>query len=172
MLEYLAVFGLTRLRTILTLDPRRNLLTGGMIRDLRTFYTKKMKMMASFILETKYDMVNCVVFPGEYEKCFSEIAEKKVVVVGCDLAYDERNERMQLIISSVSDTQTFTPKQEPIDVFVSSKTEQESVLNFMKSNPGNARVRLVGTNGKKYLVPFGVESTLKAIDYLAGGYKA
>ena len=94
------------------------------------------------------------------------------MVVGCDLAYDERNERMQLIISSVSDTQTFTPKQEPIDVFVSSKTEQESVLNFMKSNPGNARVRLVGTNGKKYLVPFGVESTLKAIDYLAGGYKA
>ena len=172
MLENLAVDGFTTLRTVLTLDPRRNLLTGGMIRDLRTFYTKKMKMMASFILETKYDMVNCVVFPGEYEKCFSEIAEKKVVVVGCDLAYDERNERMQLIISSVSDAQTFTPKQEPIDVFVSSKTEQESVLNFMKSNPGNARVRLVGTNGKKYLVPFGVESTLKAIDYLAGGYKA
>jgi len=170
-LEKLAINNFTPLKTVATLDPRRNLLTGGLIRQLRTFYTKKKQMMASFVLETKYDMIHCIVFPKDYDACFTEIVERKVVIVKCDLAYDTRNERMQLIITGVSDPQTFIPKQPPIEVFVNNKNEQDLVLNFMRNNPGNSRVRLIGSNGKKYLVPFGVASTLTAIDYLSGGYR-
>lgn len=158
--------------TLKTLTSMKEVATGGMICNLKQFYTKKGARMASFELETKYESISCVVFPNDYEKCMGELADTKVVFVMGDLRYDDQREMTQLVVTGISSIESAKKKDGSIfDVTVSNKDEQDRVLDYISKHPGPNRVRLIG-NGRSVVLAKGFEACQSAIDYLSGGYKA
>jgi len=149
---------------------KRYVATGGVIRESRIFYTKKGDQMASFLLESQFASIPCVVFASNMESCRDEILDQALVIVTGSYVKERDGEGMQFIISSIEPKQAYHSVSNPLVVNVHSKAEQEVVVNFIKKYPGPHKVVLRG-NGKKAELKWGVNMTLKTLNYLSGAFR-
>lgn len=72
---------LVRLEDLAAGEVRRNVITGGMICNSRTFYTRNGDLMATFQLESQFASVACVVFPKSMNECGDLIKDQTIVTV-------------------------------------------------------------------------------------------
>lgn len=145
--------------------------TGGVIRNSRIFYTKKGDQMASFLLESQFASISCVVFPSNMVDCLDEITDQALVVITGSYVCNRDGDGMQFIVSTITPKQAYHGLADPFVVNIHSKVEQQVVLDFIRKYPGPHRVVLSG-NGKEVELNRGVNMTLKVLDYLSGAFRS
>ena len=157
---------LSTLATIENSSKKTSLVTIGLIKKLKTFYTKNGDEMCSFDLETKFASVPAVVFSREMAANKANLMENTVMAVWGDYVYDERHEKMQLIVSKVLDPKAFTAQASaPVVIQIRSKEEQREVLEYIKAHKGNTPVSLEYA-GKQYPLKSGINYNAAAINFL------
>lgn len=136
-------------------EQRRELVTLGMVKGIKRFYTKAEKEMLSFSIETKFSELACIVFPDSVPQVKDFLAENRVYCIKGALVPDNRNEGvMQLSVLNVSLPEEMLPPRDAPDyfeAFVANKQEQTEVLSFVHQHPGNVSV-VLNAGGKKYPV--------------------
>lgn len=157
------------LESVAAIEEREGRLTVetiGLVKNLRTFYTKDNKEMASFTLETKFASVSAVVFSGSMEKCKASLRDNTVIAVKGIAAYEERNAGVQISVFEIMSEDGLMPKKvRPITVYVRNKEEQKMVLDYVAAHPGNVPVVLCG-RGKECLLKQKVSGTIEVQNYL------
>lgn len=138
---------------------RNNVKTIGMVRNVRTFVTKKGYQMASFMLETRYAAMPCVVYSDMYEKILGTLHEEAVVAINGNVAPDNRGDGIQLIVKEMIDEVALRRRIVPVEVQVANKEEQDQVIRYVKMHPGTQIVVLVAPDGKRYPLRNLVESS-------------
>lgn len=138
-----------------TTEPRQGILTLGMVKGIKKFYTKAGKEMLAFSIETKFAELACIVFPDTVPLVIELLAENHVYCFEGALVADNRNEGvMQLSIRNAYLPEQMLPSKdapEYYEAFISNKQEQTAVLDFIHKHPGNVRV-VLNAGGRKYPV--------------------
>ena len=148
-----------------------NIMTVGLIKNYRSFYTKKGAEMASLSLETRFGSIPAVVFPTVFQRIKLNLRDNIVIGALGNWKYDGRNEKYQFLINDViNDDALISTPVTPIIVPVENKAQQEKIISFVKSHPGNCPVRL-SANGKEYPLSDSVEQTTEALEFLSFGYR-
>lgn len=130
--------------------PTKNLKTLALIKNVKRFYTKQGKEMASFEAETKYASLPCVIFPDNMETNKPFLKDNEVYCLEGNLGRDLRNEALQMLVREIIIPEhVLTPVKPAIKVTVHNKEEQTKVINFVKRHPGEVPVVLVA-GGKEY----------------------
>ncbi len=80
---------------------------AGVVSDLKVKKTKNGGHMAIFNLIDKSGIAEAVAFPDVYEKASELIKEDMLIVVKCDVDYDENSEETKLIIKEVYEPNKF-----------------------------------------------------------------
>lgn len=162
------------LETVLTIKPPKwGIKTIGLIRNVRTFLTRNGDTMASFVLETRYASISCVVFPKSYSTVIGNLQDNQVVGVTADVIADNRTEdSVQLCIGQILAEDSIMPSnlKPSYRIEVNNKDEQDRVIQYIKTHPGDTPVTLIA-NGKEYRLGCKVRSGADAFEYLNVGYK-
>ena len=148
-------------------EPIQSVMTLGMARNIKHFYTKAMKEMLSFTLETKYSDIACVVFPDNVPVLKDVLTENRVVCASGSLIKDNRNEdTMQLSVKMLMSPEDAFADALPYEAEVQSKDEQTKIIQFVSMHPGNSTVVLIA-NGKRYPLKQGVSRCSETDDFFA-----
>lgn len=164
-------------KTVMTLDDltaggeNRCVVTCGMLNEVRVFYTRKEEQMASFCLESQFASIPCVVFPKDMASCLGEIREGNVAVVTGSYVKKRGEEELQFIVSSIACAEAFSDMTKPFPVYINNKAEQTAVIKYIRANSGNRRVLLCGSNGRSRELSYGVNLTLRTLNYLSGEFR-
>lgn len=162
---------ITALDDLVENGEKRYVSTCGMINEVKTFYTRKQELMASFTLESQFESIPCVVFPGDMASCLGEIRNQNVSIISGSYVQNRDGDGMQFIVTSITSADVFSDATKPVPVYIQSKAEQTAVLNFIKANPGNRKVLLCGSNGKQAEYRLGVNLTLRTLNFLSGEFR-
>lgn len=134
--------------------PMRSIKTIAMIKDIRQFYTKQRREMASFTAETKYASISCVVFPDNMDENKPFLNENSVYCINGGLIKDNRGDGMQLSVQSLSAPDfVLSASMEAFRVLIFNKAEQDYVLHFIKTHPGDTPIILMAAGREFHITP-------------------
>ena len=153
-----------RIADIVTMETEaKGLQTYGLIKNFKRFFTKAGKEMQSFVLETQFASINCIVFPKAAELVRDIVADGQVRIVNGNWIRDNRGERFQF---SVDEIRLPSDVSNTVYIRVDNKEEQEAVLEIVRGNPGNQQVVLLN-KGKEYPIKPRMEMTLQIAEMLS-----
>lgn len=158
------------LEELSSMGEKKYVRTGGMIQNIRVFYTKKGEKMAVFELQSQFSTLSCVVFPSNMIGCEDQLIDQSLVIVDGSYAKDRSGEGMQFLVNSIEPKQAYQEMTNPFVVTIHSKAEQQVVVDYIKKYPGPHRVVLRG-NGKEVELKSGVNMTLATLNYLSGEFQ-
>ena len=146
---------ITPLEVIVQMEsPMRFIKTVGLVHDIKRFYTKQGREMASFTAETKYASISCVIFPDNMEECKPFLTENNVFALDGSLIKDSRSESFQLSIQSIVAPEfVLTAPKEAVRVLIFNREEQNAVLHFIRSHPGDTPVILMAAGREFHINP-------------------
>ena len=150
--EHIEVTPLEKLIQIET--PMRFIKTIALIKDIKRFYTKQRREMASFTAETKYASISCVVFPDNLDEIKAYLNENAVYCISGSLIKDNRGDGMQLSVQELlAPDFVLTAPQEAVRVSIFNRAEQDAVLYFIKTHPGDTPVILLAAGREFHVTP-------------------
>lgn len=158
------------LEELSSMGERKYVRTGGMIQNVRFFYTKNGEKMAVFELQSQFSTLSCVVFPSNMIGCEDQLIDQSLVIIDGSYVKDRNGEGMQFLVNSIESKQAYHGMTNPFVVTIHSKAEQQVVLDYIKKYPGPHRVVLRG-NGKEVELKSGVNMTLATLNYLSGEFQ-
>lgn len=140
--------------------------TVGLIRDLRTVYTKaKNEEMFLFTVEDRFNEVGCVLFPKNVAANKHRLMNGALVKIVGEFTVDEQR-GPQIIVQNVMDANAASGMDlSSVTVTVKNREEQDEIMKFSRENPGNVIVRLFA-NGKVYPTNRCIKLTPAAMDFL------
>lgn len=140
--KYLDITPLEKLVTFTV--PLKYIKTVGLVKNIKRFYTKAGKEMASFTVETKYASMNCVIFPDFVQDNKPLLIENTVYCIEGGLIKDNRSDALQISVKTLV-TPDFILKgpSEAIRVPVRNRYEQDQIVWYVDTHPGNVPVILV-----------------------------
>lgn len=140
--------------------------TVGLIRDLRTVYTKaKSEEMFLFTAEDRFNEVGCVLFPRNVAANKHRLMNGALVKIIGEFTVDEQR-GPQIIVQSVLDARSGAGTDLPtVTITIRNREEQDELLKFARENPGTVVIQLMA-NGKLYRTNRGLKLTPAAMDFL------
>lgn len=145
-------------------EGRKDIKTAGLIKNVRQRFTKKNDEMYTFTLEDKFGSINCVVFPRQVQAVKAKLDEGQVVQVDGDMNIDESFGN-QVVVNAIISEQTIdmSHSKGPIYVMIGDKAEQNSLLSYVRENPGDLEIVIVA-NGKEYPIKPKLKHSPSAVD--------
>lgn len=160
--------GCTPITEIVSDDTRCShmVTTVGLIRDLRTVYTKaKQEEMFLFTAEDRFNEIPCVLFPKYVAANKHRLMNGALVKIVGEFVDDEQR-GPQIIVQSLTDPGSSNAGSlSTITVTIHDKEEQEEILKFARENPGTVVLKLLA-NGKVYPTNRAIRLTPAAMDFL------
>ena len=140
--------------------------TVGLIRDLRTVYTKaRNEEMFIFTAEDRFNEISCVLFPKNVAENKHRLMNGALVKIVGEFVVDEQR-GPQIIVQSVLDTEASVGNDlASVTITVRNREEQDEIMKFARENPGTVVVRLAA-KGKIYPTNRGIKLTPAAMDFL------
>ena len=139
--------------------------TVGLIRDLRTVYTKaKNEEMFLFTAEDRFNEVGCVLFPRNVAANKHRLMNGALVKLVGEFTVDEQR-GPQIIVQSILDPGAVGMNLSTVTITVRNREEQEEIMKFARENPGNVVVHLFA-NGKVYPTKRGIKLSPAVMDFL------
>lgn len=160
--------GCTPITEIVSDDTKcaRMVTTVGLIRDLRTVYTKaKQEEMFLFTAEDRFNEIPCVLFPKYVAANKHRLMNGALVKIVGEFVYDEQR-GPQIIVQSLTDPgSSSNGSLASITVTIHNKEEQEEILKFARENPGTVVLKLLAKD-KVYQTNRAIRLTPAVLDFL------
>lgn len=144
----------------------RMVTTVGLIRDLRTVYTKaKQEEMFLFTAEDRFNEIPCVLFPKHVAANKHRLMNGALVKIVGEFVYDEQR-GPQIIVQSLTDPGSSNHGSlGSITVTIHNREEQEEILKFARENPGTVVLKLHAKD-KVYQTNRAIRLTPAVLDFL------
>lgn len=142
----------------------------GAISGLQHIYTKKGDLMYRMVLGDQYGDVNCIVFPSRVEPNRHALLEGVIVKAVGRFETDEEYGDKFIIQDLISEQEIMSKKEPAICVSVENKSQQDQLISFVKSNPGDAKV-VIKANEKLYHLNIAVALGATQLDYLQSNFR-
>lgn len=149
--------------------PKREIITLGLIGDLKQIYTKKEEEMYLFSVSDRFNNLRCVMFPSRVAANKHRLMEGAVVKVIGEFAIDEERGKQIIVRDILGEDEVTSENANSVTVTISNKMEQERLLDFVKQNPGSSEVVLLA-NGKKYPINKRLHMSPQTLDYLRANF--
>lgn len=160
----------TRISDLAVLEtPQRQVMTLGLISDMKLIYTKKEEEMYLFSLVDQFNSIRCVLFPSRVAANKHRLVEGAVVKAIGEFAVDEDHGKQIIVNDLMGEDEILAEKSNSVTVTIRNKAEQERLLDFVKKNPGNSGVVLLA-NGRTYPIAPKVRVTPETLDYLRSNF--
>ena len=160
--------GCTPITEIVSDDTKcaRMVTTVGLIRDLRTVYTKaKQEEMFLFTAEDRFNEIPCVLFPKHVAANKHRLMNGALVKIVGEFVYDEQR-GPQIIVQSLTDPGSSNHGSlGSITVTIHNREEQEEILKFARENPGTVVLKLHAKD-KVYQTNRAIRLTPAVLDFL------
>lgn len=160
--------GCTPITVIVSDDTKcaRMVTTVGLIRDLRTVYTKaKQEEMFLFTAEDRFNEIPCVLFPKYVAANKHRLMNGALVKIVGEFVYDEQR-GPQIIVQSLTDPgSSNNGSLASITVTIHNREEQEEILKFARENPGTVVLKLLAKD-KVYQTNRAIRLTPAVLDFL------
>ena len=164
--------GCTPITEIVSDDTRtaRTVSTVGLIRDLRTVYTKaKQEEMFLFTAEDRFNEIPCVLFPRNVAANKHRLMNGALVKITGEFVDDEQR-GPQIIVQSLTDPGSSSAGSlGSVTVTIQNREEQDEIIKFARENPGAVVLKLFA-NGKLYPTNRAIRLTPAAMDFLQGRF--
>lgn len=142
----------------------------GAISDLQHIYTKKGDLMYRMMLGDQYGDVSCIVFPSRVEPNRHALLEGGIVKAVGRFEPNEEYGNKFIIQDLISEQEIMSKKEPAICVSVANKAQQDQLISFVKSNPGNAKV-VIKANDRLYRLNMAMALGTAQLDYLQSNFR-